>query len=236
MTYENCADELVEKIKLFFPNAKHVADADPTDPKNYEEHGNLSKEFLEAQYYVSMEGAVRIKKIVAERPILTRTLCFLEKIVKTKNSKYEKTLAKPKIFLMNSFIAFEKAQDTVENTPVTLSEKLPNAMETVPLYEDNVISTQVSEMSSPPEQQITMNVEDTNMIERNVIFYREIDESINSNNVDNNNNNYNNDDDYKDDNNSNNNDNDDNDTNNNNDANNNANPNWNVSLECIGPF
>jgi hypothetical protein len=69
-----------------------------------------------------MEGAVRrYKKIVAECPILTRTLCFLEKVVETKNSKYEKTLAKPKIFLMDSFMALEKVQDTVENTPVTLS-------------------------------------------------------------------------------------------------------------------
>jgi hypothetical protein len=75
-------------------------------------------------------------------------------------------------------------------------------------------------MRSPPEQQITMNVEDTNMIERNGIFYREIDELINSDNNDDNNNNNDDDDDYNDDNNSNDNDNDDdNDDNNTNDNN-----------------
>ena len=91
LTYEDCCAELVEKIKNHFPSAKHVEDADPTDPINYEEHGNLSRKFLEAQYFSTMEGAVhRFKKLAAERPVLTRTLHFLEKVVETKNAKYEK--------------------------------------------------------------------------------------------------------------------------------------------------
>jgi hypothetical protein len=210
LTYENCVDELVEKIKLNFPNAKHVTDADPTDPKNYEEHGNLSKEFLEAQYYFSMEGAVRrFKKIVAERPILTRTLRFLEKVVEIKNSKYEKKLAKPKNFLMNSLMALEKVQDTVENTALRGQCDIYTSL-------DGDLA-----MRSPPEQQIAMNVEDMNMIERNGIFYREIDEINNSNNDDNNN------DDKYSNNNDNDDDNDDYDTNDNSDDDNNDNNNIN---------
>lgn len=145
LTYDNCVEELVEKIKLNFPDAKHIIDADPTDPKNYEEHGKLSKEFLEAQYYVSMEGAVqRFKKLVAERPILTRTLHFLEKVVETRNAKYEKPLAKPKIFLMNSFMVLETLQDSTKNASASLPEQSSNAMETVPVHDENEASAQVS--------------------------------------------------------------------------------------------
>ena len=145
LTYENCVDELVEKIRLNFPSAKHVEDADPTDPKNYEEHGNLSKEFLRAQYFISMEGSVqRFRKIVTERPFLTRTLHFLEKVVQTKNVKYEKAPAKSKIFLMNSFMVLDKLQDSVKNASASLPEQLSNAMETVPVHNDNEASAQVS--------------------------------------------------------------------------------------------
>ena len=112
LTYENCVEDLIEKVRTNFPSAKHVKDADPTDPQNYEEHGNLSKKYLESQYFVTMEGAVqRFRKLAAERPILKRTLHFLEKVVETRNMKYEKSPNKPKIFLMNSFIVLKDSQD-----------------------------------------------------------------------------------------------------------------------------
>ena len=144
LTYENCVDELVEKIRLNFPSAKHVEDADPTDPKNYGEHGNLSKEFLRAQYFISMEGSVqRFKKLVTERPFLTRTLHFLEKVVETKNAKYEKAPAKPKIFLMNSFMVLDKLQDSVKNASTSEPEQSSNDMETVPVHVDTEAVAQV---------------------------------------------------------------------------------------------
>ena len=108
LTYEDCVDELVTLIKKFFPDAKFVKDADPTDPVNYESHGRLSKKFLEEQYFLSMEGAVqRFKKLVIEKPFLKRTLYFLEKVVSTRDMKYQKTPEKPKVFLMNSFMPLE---------------------------------------------------------------------------------------------------------------------------------
>lgn len=108
LTYEDCVDELVTLIKKFFPDAKFVKDADPTDPVNYESHGRLSKKFLEEQYFLSMEGAVqRFKKLVIEKPFLKRTLYFLEKVVSTRDMKYQKTPVKPKVFLMNSFMPSE---------------------------------------------------------------------------------------------------------------------------------
>jgi hypothetical protein len=108
LTYEDCVDELVSQISKFFPNAKFVKDADPTDPVNYESHGRLSKKFLEEKYFLSMEGAVqRFKKLVIEKPFLKRTLYFLEKVVSTKDIKYQKTPEKPKIFLMNSFMPLD---------------------------------------------------------------------------------------------------------------------------------
>ena len=108
LTYEDCVDELVTLIKKFFPDAKFVKDADPTDPVNYESHGRLSKKFLEEQYFLSMEGAVqRFKKLVIDKPFLKRTLYFLEKVVSTKDIKYQKTPEKPKVFLMNSFMPLE---------------------------------------------------------------------------------------------------------------------------------
>jgi hypothetical protein len=106
LTYENCVEELAEKLNKAVPTARLVRDADPTDPSNYEEHGKLSKEFLHAQYFTVMEGSVaRMKKLAVERPVLTRTLHFLEKVVSSRNTKYEKPARKPKVFLMNSFMA-----------------------------------------------------------------------------------------------------------------------------------
>lgn len=131
LTYENCVNELVEKIIKNFPTAKHVNDADPTDPKNYEEHGNLSQKFLEAQYFVTMESAVqRFKKLAVDRPVLTRTLHFLEKVVETKNIKYEKAPSKPKIFLMNNFMVLQDLQDSIATSSAPTTEQNPSAMET----------------------------------------------------------------------------------------------------------
>jgi len=131
LTYENCVEELIEKINKNFPAAKHVKDADPTDPKNYEEHGNLSKKFLESQYFVTMEGAVqRFKKLASERPVLTRTLHFLEKVVETKNSRYEKAPNKPKIFLMNNFMVLQDLQDSINSSNAPKAEQVSSAMET----------------------------------------------------------------------------------------------------------
>ena len=130
LTYENCVEELIEKITKTIPKARHVKDADPTDPKNYEEHGNLSQKFLEAQYFVTMEGSVqRFKKLAAERPILTRTLHFLEKVVATKNVKYETTPSKPKIFLMNNFMVLQDLQDSIDSSSAPKAEQVSSAME-----------------------------------------------------------------------------------------------------------
>lgn len=105
LTYEDCVDELVTLIGKFFPSARYVKDADPTDPINYESHGKLSKKFLEDQYFITMQGAVeRFRKLASEKPFLKRTLYFLEKVVATRNIKYEKSPEKPKVFLMNSFM------------------------------------------------------------------------------------------------------------------------------------
>ncbi len=131
LTYENCVEELIEKITKNIPKARHVKDADPTDPKNYEEHGNLSQKFLEAQYFVTMEGSVqRFKKLATERPILTRTLHFLEKVVATKNVKYETTPSKPKIFLMNNFMVLQDLQDSIDSSSAPKAEQVSSAMET----------------------------------------------------------------------------------------------------------
>jgi hypothetical protein len=46
--------------------------------------------------------------LAVERPVLTRTLHILEKVVSTKNTKYEKPARKPKVFLMNKTIFAEK--------------------------------------------------------------------------------------------------------------------------------
>ena len=111
LTYEDCVDELVTLIGKFFPAAKFMKDADPTDPSNYESHGKLSRTFLEAQYFITMEGAVqRFRKLAIEKPFLKRTLYFLEKVVSTRNSKYEKSPEKPKVFLMNSFLVLDKPE------------------------------------------------------------------------------------------------------------------------------
>jgi hypothetical protein len=120
LTYEDCVDELVSLIGKFIPAAKFVKDADPTDPTNYESHGRLSKKFLEEQYFVTMEGAVqRFKKLAVEKPFLKRTLYFLEKVVSTRNIKYEKSPEQPKVFLMNSFLALDKlAPDNPKPAPV----------------------------------------------------------------------------------------------------------------------
>jgi hypothetical protein len=58
LTYENCVEELAEKLTKAVPTARLVRDADPTDPSNYEEHGKLSREFLHTQYFTVMEGSV----------------------------------------------------------------------------------------------------------------------------------------------------------------------------------
>lgn len=128
LTYENCVEELVEKVKTHFPSAAYIKDADPTDPKLYSEHGALSKDYLIAQYYVTMEQAVeRFKKLVEKQPVLTRTLHFLEKVVETKNTKYARAPSRPKIFLMNSFIALDSIQAcsspaaAVESTDMDIS-------------------------------------------------------------------------------------------------------------------
>lgn len=131
LTYENCVEELIEKITKNIPKARYVKDADPTDPKNYEEHGNLSQKFLETQYFVTMEGSVqRFKKLATERPILTRTLHFLEKVVATKNVKYETTPSKPKIFLMNNFMVLQDLQDSIDSSSAPKAEQVSSAMET----------------------------------------------------------------------------------------------------------
>ena len=144
LTYEDCIAELVEKIKIHFPTAKHVIDADPTDPLNYEEHGNLSRKYLEAQYFATMQGAVqRFKKLASERPVLTRTLHFLEKVVETKNSKYEKAPNKPKIFLMNNFLVLQDLQDSI-TPPINLdAASSPSDMETEPISVVHEVLTQV---------------------------------------------------------------------------------------------
>ena len=143
LTYESCVPELVEKITKNFPTAKHVEDADPTDPKNYEEHGNISKKFLEAQYFVTMEGAVqRFKKLAAERPVLTRTLHFLEKVVETKNTRYEKAPTKPKIFLMNNFLVLQDLQDSIEPSCAPKTELSSTAMETDQISEEPEVVSQ----------------------------------------------------------------------------------------------
>ena len=144
LTYENCSAELVEKITKNFPAAKHVEDADPTDPINYEEHGNLSRKFLEAQYFTTMEGAVqRFKKLSAERPVLTRTLHFLEKVVETKNFKYEKAPSKPKIFLMNNFLVLQDLQDPMPPLSALITTPLPLDMETDPISVEAEVLAQV---------------------------------------------------------------------------------------------
>ena len=137
LTFENCVDELVEKLEKNIPTAKYIKDAEPMDPKHYEEHGNLSKEFLTAQYFTVMEGSVqRFKKLVTERPVLLRTLHFLEKVVATKNTRYENSPAKPKIFLMNSFMALDQLQDSIKPAISKPTEQSSNDMEIVPVVED----------------------------------------------------------------------------------------------------
>lgn len=144
LTYENCSAELVEKITKNFPSAKHVEDADPTDPVNYEEHGNLSRKFLEAQYFSTMEEAVqRFKKLSAERPVLTRTLHFLEKVVETKNFKYEKAPSKPKIFLMNNFLVLQDLQDSMTPSSAPITGSSPLDMDTDPIAVEPEVVAQV---------------------------------------------------------------------------------------------
>lgn len=141
LTFENCLEELVEKLENNIPTAKFMKDADPMDPKFYEEHGNLSREFLSSKYFNVMEGSVqRFRKLVTERPALLRTLHFLEKVVATKNTRYEKSPTKPKIFLMNNFMALEQLQDSIKPENSKTIEKSTNDMEVVPVVEDTPVA------------------------------------------------------------------------------------------------
>lgn len=52
-----------------------------------------------------MEGtAQRFKKLAEEKPFLKRTYFFLQKVVDTRNIKYQKSNLMPKTFLMNRFV------------------------------------------------------------------------------------------------------------------------------------
>lgn len=121
LTYQNCVDDLVEKVTTNFPTVKYIKNADPTDPKLFSELGSLSQEFLTEQYFATMESAVlRFRELVKTKPVFKRSLHFLEKIVETRNTKYARALPQPKIFLMNSFVALDKlkASQTPQTHPI----------------------------------------------------------------------------------------------------------------------
>lgn len=141
LTYENCVDDLVEKIQKSLPTVTHLKDADPTDPKLYSDHGVLSKDFLTAQYYVSMELAVeRFKKLIEKQPVLTRCLHFLQKVVETKNTRYAQAPAKPKMFLMNSFISLDQIKPSPPQVVVNNSAD----MEISPTTEEPAVDSKAS--------------------------------------------------------------------------------------------
>ncbi len=85
----------------------------------------------------------RFKKLAAERPVLTRTLHFLEKVVETKNAKYEKAPSKPKIFLMNNFVVLQDLQDSIKPLSKPNTGLSPSDMETDSISVEHEVLAQV---------------------------------------------------------------------------------------------
>lgn len=115
LTYDDASEEIVEKLTSQFPGISHLAKADPTDPALYTELGAVSRSSLETQYFKAVEASVtRFQTMVQTRPILTRSLKFLEKVLETRNVFYETTVPKPRSFLMNSFIDLTSSQASAD--------------------------------------------------------------------------------------------------------------------------
>ena len=118
LTFDDCVDPIVKALGEKFPSAEYLPDADPCDPLLYVQVGSFSREHLTKAYFEAMEGMTRrFRAEVGQKPGLTRTLHFLEKVLESRNHKYGlEPQAAPKALLMNRFVS-PMLTETVTSSP-----------------------------------------------------------------------------------------------------------------------
>jgi hypothetical protein len=109
LTYDDCKADLAAKLLDKFGDAIQVYDdIDPCDPLYYTVLGSISRETIEASYFAAIEASVRrFRVLVQSNPGLTRTLRFLEKVLLTRNIKYQQVSPVQKVYFMSKLIQLD---------------------------------------------------------------------------------------------------------------------------------
>jgi hypothetical protein len=110
VSYESLEAEIADKL-ISHSKGRVQQVYDPLAKELYPEFGNVSKETISQKFFLTVRNiATTMEKQLESRPVLTKTVNFLNGVLASNNHQYKKSPPKSKVFLMNRFWNLEELE------------------------------------------------------------------------------------------------------------------------------